>query len=458
MLLIAGCASLPAGPTADAGVALPQQWSARPAAPGQATPLTDWWRRFDDALLSDLVAQAVRNNTDVESAQARLRQARAARDVAAAGLWPSLNASLSAQGNHPSAATSNRFGAGLDASWELDLFGATRHGVAASEADVRASEATLGATQVSIAAETAIAYLELRGAQTRLAIARDNLASQQETLQITQWRTQAGLASSVDEEQSRAAVAQTEAQLPQLAASIAQSQHSLSVLTGQAPAALQPRLDPAGPIPQPSAELTLAIPAQVLRQRPDVQAAELAAEAAASRVAQAGAQRLPDASLRASVAWNALTLGSLGGSGAAAALIASLGAPLFDGGLRSAQWQAQQAQFEAAQAAYRASVLTALQEVEDTLAALSGARQRVAALQRAADAANNAALLARDRYTSGLADFQTVLETQRTLLGTQDSLASTQTDLAAQHVRLYKALGGGWTSAAIPSLVSKERP
>jgi NodT family efflux transporter outer membrane factor (OMF) lipoprotein len=446
--LLAGCASVVAPGAGDAGVAVPLSWSQRPAEPtGRAASLAQWWQRFHDPLLTELVTQALTQSTDLQSAQARLRQARALRDEAASGLWPALGGSGSAQRSAgASTQHGNLFQAGFDASWEPDIFGATRQGVQASEADVRASAATLAATQVSVAAEAATAYLQLRGAQARLAIARDNLAAQRETLQITQWRTDAGLASSVELEQARAAAAQTESQIPPLVADIAQSQHALAVLVGLAPGALSSRLDAPAPLPEPEAGLALAIPADTLRQRPDVLAAEASVQAALARVAQARADRLPSIATRASLAWSALTLGSLGSAGAASALIASVDVPLFDAGLRDARVQAQAAQLDLARAGWRASVLAALQDVEDAIAALNADRDRLAALQRAADAALNASLLARDRYASGLADFQTVLDTHRTLLSAQDGVASTQTDLAAQHVRLYKALGGGWTN------------
>jgi len=449
-LTLGACASVRPPPTGDAGVAVPAQWSS-PVGPGgapAAASLVAWWQRFHDELLAELVGQAIARSTDVETAQARLRQARALRDEAAAALWPTLNATGAVQrSTGASAQAGNLFQAGFDASWEPDVFGGARHALQASEADVRSTAATLGATRVSVAAETATAYLQLRGTQARLAIARDNLESQQQTLQLTQWRSEAGLASSVDVEQARAAAEQTRAQLPPLAASIVQSEHALAVLTGQAPVELQSRLAPAAPLPQLEAGSALAIPAETLRQRPDVQAAELSVRAAAFRVAQADAARMPAVGTRASVAWSALTLGSLGSSGAAGLLLASLDVPVFDAGARGARVREQQAQLDVARAAWRASVLIALQEVEDTLAVLSTDRDRLAALQQAADAAGNAALLARDRYASGLADFQTVLETQRTQLAAQDGVATTRLDLAVQQVRLYKALGGGWTPA-----------
>jgi outer membrane protein, multidrug efflux system len=443
-LLLAGCTA-PVRTTSPTPLALPATWT-EPVPAGTA-PLARWWRAFGDATLVELVDAALDANTDIAIAQANLREARAVRAQAAAALWPSLSFSAGAQRSRNGASSGNLFDAGFDASWEADVFGANRHGVAAQAASEQAGAATLASVQVSVAAEVALAYLDLRGAQVRSAVARENLASQQETLQISRWRQQAGLATSVEVEQAVTAVEQTRAQLPTLQAAGANAAHSLAVLTGRTPDTLAPRLAAAAPLPQPMSALAVAIPATVLRRRPDVLAAEAQLRAAAERVAQADAQRRPALAVAASLAWSGTTLGAVGSAAAARTLLASVVQPVFDGGLRDAQLAARQAQFAAAQASYRASVLKALQEVEDTLAALAAVREREAALERALDAARNAALLATQRHASGLIDFQIVLETQRTLLNVQDSVAVAQAELAADHVRLYKALGGGWRPA-----------
>jgi NodT family efflux transporter outer membrane factor (OMF) lipoprotein len=392
----------------------------------------------------------LQSNTSVQSARGTLLQARAQRDVSAAALSPQIAGSASAQRNKSGRADAvNQFGVLLDASWELDVFGANRSALEASDNAARASGASLADVQVSIAAEVALDYIALRGAQVRLAIARDNLASQQDTLQITQWRLQAGLVSSVEAEQARAAAQQTDAQLPLLLTSIAQSAHALAVLTGQPPAALDVKLLAAAPVPRAADDMALSFPADTLRQRPDVRAAQLQVMAAVARVSQAQAQRLPDFRLSGSLGLNALTLGTLGGSGAlVASLLAGVSVPLLDGGAGRAQVQAQQGALDQSAAAYRSAVLTALKDVEDALVALRGDRQRLASLQLAAQSAGNAATLASQRYGSGLVDFQTVLETQRTRLSTQDAVASASADVSADHVRLYKALGGGWEPAS----------
>jgi multidrug efflux system outer membrane protein len=414
-----------------------------------ADALVQWWQRFNDPLLSALIAQALQANSDVRSSQAALRQSRALQDGKSAALLPSVNGSTSAQRNQSgSNEATNSYQAGFDASWEPDVFGGQRSAVNAAQADTQTAQASLAQVQVSMAAEVAITYIDLRALQMRLGIARSNLAIQIETLQIARWREQAGLVSSLDVEQALAASEQTAAQIPSLATSVAQAMSSLAVLTGQAPDALQTRLpgtQDVGAIPQAPEDLAIAIPAQTLGQRPDIQAAQYRISAALSRVSQAEAARYPSFRISGSLGLRALTVATLTqGASVVNALLASISVPLFDGGAARAQVRAQEAALEQVRIAYEASVLNALKEVGDALVAIQGERERLTRLQSAAAAAAHADLLARQRYGSGLIDFRTVLEAQRTVLSTQDAVASSRASLSGAHVRLYKALGGGW--------------
>lgn len=462
---VAGCASLAAPAPETTQVVVPLMWTggqssgtvtsaealSTPSVVVPAVTLTArWWDQLGDAQLTGLIDQALQANSTVRKALAAVQQARALVDVQAAGLQPSVSGSGSAQRSRSSGATSNLFQTGLDAQWEVDLFGRLRAGLSAAEWDALAAQASLGDAQVSLAAEVALAYVELRSVQQRLAIARSNLASQSETLQLARWRLQAGLTTSLVVEQARSAAEQTAAQVPALEASQAKQRHALAVMTGQAPAALDTQLGNAAAIPLPVAEIALEIPAQTLRQRADVRAAEHRISAALARVAQADAARYPSFNLSGSVGLRALTLGALTSAGAGTgALLAGLSIPLLDGGAARAQVRSQEAALEQARVAYEAAVLSALQDVEDALSALQGDCDRLVRLQAAAEAATHAALLAQQRYASGLIDFQTVLETQRTQLSTQDAVVTTQAAVAADHVRLYKALGGGWQASAI---------
>jgi multidrug efflux system outer membrane protein len=434
-----------------------------------ASVLANWWQRFDDPVLTQLVNQALLAHTSAVSAQAALRQSQALRDVAAAALSPTVGAAASAQrseaGQGDTGTGGNTYNAGLNAAWLPDLWGGLRLALAAADATALASAATLGDVQVAVAGEVALAYITLRSGQLRLLIARANLANQLETLQITRWRQQAGLLTVLDTEQARAASEQTRALLPPLQTSVRQAGNALAVLTGVPPGTgwsgyqnteLEPKYSQALEpifvikIPQASADAMLALPAQTLLQRPSVVAARHQAEAAYARLNQASLEGLPSVKLSGSLGLNAATLASLS-SGAAVlrVVLASINLPLLDGGANRAQTRAQHGAWQQTHQFFKAAVLTTLQEVEDQLAALQGDRERLQRLAAAADAATQAAALARQRYDSGLADFQTVLETQRNRLTTQDGVATATAAISADQVRLFRALGGGWVPAAL---------
>ena len=445
-IALSACSSMLITPSADVStVPVPTKWS-NGDANASASPLGDWWQRFDDPQLTELVTQALRANNDIRTAMAALRQSRALRDVTAAGLLPTANAAASAQrGKSAGNAAVNAYQVGFDASWEPDIFGGVRAGVAAANANTRAAAASLGNIQVSVAAEVAAAYMELRALELRLEIARENLASQEETQQIAEWRAQAGLTTSLDVEQARTSTEQTRAQIPALEATFAQSRSSLAILLGVTPEVMQASLPPSTVIPAASDDLALAFPAETLRQRPDIRQAEYIVSAAASQVTQADAARYPTFRLSGTLGLSALTLSGLSGSSAlAAVLLGSVSVPVFDGGGLAAQVRVQEAALDQARISYESVVLSALKEVEDALVSLRTSRERLATLRRAAEAAQNASSLARYRYNSGLIDFQSVLQTQVTLLQVQDSVANVQAAVGIAHVQLYKALGGGW--------------
>jgi multidrug efflux system outer membrane protein len=455
---LCGCASglrAPDPKPADV-VTVPPAWSGLDVVPTQAaSSLARWWQRFDDPLLSTLVDLSWQANTRVRDAQGALAQARALRDVAAAALWPTLNVSASIQnGTSGGSRTGNRLQVGLGANWTPDVFGVNRSALDATASTVLSRDATMADVMAAIAAEVGLSYIQLRSAQARLGIAADNLASQEETLQITRWRFQAGLVTSLEVEQARGSAEQTRALLPTLQIAIDQTRHALAVLTGQppeAPSALLAGLRRAGPVPLSTDDPILAVPAETLRLRADVRAAEYEVSAAWSRVAQADAARFPGFSLGGTLGLGGATLGSLtSGASVVSALVASMAAPLFDAGAARARVRAQQAAFEQARIAYVETVLVALREVEDALTALRGDRQRLVSLRNAADAAALAAQLAVQRFSSGLVDFQVVLETQRARLATQDNVATAQATVSADQVRLYRALGGGWSPIALP--------
>ncbi|MEO8195231.1 MAG: efflux transporter outer membrane subunit [Thermoanaerobaculia bacterium] len=434
--------------------------AAESAEPGATQDLSRWWEQLADPELTSLIDRALSDNPAARVAQARLRQARAQRSLVRADLVPSVTASGSASGRRTDtrvsgsdnaeaaqSSTVGSFGASIDASWEPDVFGGTRRGIDAATAEVAATAADMAATYVSLAAEVAVTYADLRTLQARLDIARRNEASQAETLELTGFRAQAGLVGSLDVEQARANVEQTRAQIPSFESGVAQATFRLATLTGAPAGALTASLSDPTPLPTLPTDVAIGIPADTLRQRPDVRSAEQRVIAETARLAQTNTQRYPRFGLSGSIGTETLTGVATGGASFVTSLAASVLQTLFDGGRIRQQIAIQSAVQEQAVANYEGVVLTALEDVESALVAFETSRQRLASLQAAADASASAALLAQSQYAAGLTDFQTVLSTERTLLSVQDSVALTQGDRVTALVQLYKALGGGWLQA-----------
>lgn len=456
--LLAGCATPMLGPDyQEPEIRVPSSWSAQDvgtaASAEDKKQLAQWWKQLQDSQLDWLVEQALNDSLDLKLAQARLRQARASRQVSEAGRYPSVTASAGANSVKNSDAVAPQpertlYDAGFDATWEIDVFGATRRGVEAATADVAASQASRDNVRVSLIAEVARNYVELRSHQRRIAIARENLSSQSEALQITEWRYQSGLARASEVEQARTSREQTRAGIPDLEVALVAAENRIAVLLGRSPGELRSMLGDAKPLPEMPDSVATGIPADVLRQRPDLIASERKLAAETARVGQKLAQRYPSLTLSGSFGWQAYSLAALGGADTIArSLGGSLAATLFDGGRLKSQVNVQTAVQEQALISYQASVLSALEEIENALKSYAAAHERVDARRAAAESARNAAELSRKLYQSGLADFQQVLETQRTQLSTEDSLAVADATLRTSLISLYKALGGGWETS-----------
>lgn len=345
--------------------------------------------------MTDLIERTLSANPDLRTAQARLRQARAQRGVAAAALAPSVSASAAVSARDEGVAG---LSAGFDASWEPDIFGTIRRGVAAAEADIAATAADLGAARTSLAAEVGLNYIELRTFQARLEVARGNESTQAETLELTQFRAQAGLVSSVDVEQARTNLEQTRTQIPSLEASIAQAIHRLSTLAGLQPSALRTELTTVRPQPEVPAQLPVGIPADTLRQRPDVRAAERGVLAETLRIQQSRGAAYPQFALSGSLGNEVLTGAASGGATLVSSVAGSVLKTIFDRGRIRSQIDIQTAVQEQAVASYDAIVLQALEDVENALVVFEKSRQRLIAFEAAEEAASNAALLASARY------------------------------------------------------------
>ena len=426
---------------------MPEHYTAR--AREDATPeMVRWWTQLDDATLGKLIENALDANLDIAQATARLRQARAALVQSRADFFPTVDASAGAGRNFDNGRRdTSSYSIGANASWAIDLFGGTRRSVEASKADLQAAGYDLASVQTAIVAEVASNYVALRAAQARLGIARDVLVTQEENYQIAGWRVQAGLVSSLDVEQARTQLAQTRATIPSLESAVAAAQNRLAVLSGVAPGALTDELNMIGPIPVGPTEIAAGIPADTLRQRPDVRAAERALAGATARIGVAQAQLLPALNISGNVGTSALSTGGLGDV-ITGGLFGALSQLIFDGGRRLAAVRSQRAAAEGALAAYRQAVLTALEDVENGVVSLKSAGDRQAAIADGLESANIAAILARSQYRAGLTDFQTLLDAERQLLSARDSLASAKADQASALIQLYLALGGGWDPLA----------
>jgi NodT family efflux transporter outer membrane factor (OMF) lipoprotein len=457
LLALSGCATaLPTTPTTS--VVLPAEWSRSVVAsePLDTAALAQWWHRFDDPVLSDLVSAALARNPDIRTAVSRITEARAVRDSQKSSLLPSLSADLSGGGNRTRArrsgttTSSESYGASLDASWEIDLFGRQRQTLSAASADLGQARENLHSAQVTLAAEVAAAYVALRSAETRLAVVRSTIETRAQTLQIAEWRENAGTGDALDRQQAVGSLEQARASVPELRQTIAQTRNQLVVLLDLAPGALDTLLQINLPLPRVPPAFATGIPAETLRQRPDVRASEYALLAAAARTSAARRERLPTLNLSGTIGVEALKAGDLlDPETIVASALGSLTAPVFDAGRIRNNITIQSEREQQALIAYESTVLTALAEVENALVAVSRNAERLSHLQRAAAAAREAESLALLQYQAGQSDLLAVLDAQRSLLSFEEQVVATRADELSAHIQLYKALGGGWAPAAV---------
>jgi multidrug efflux system outer membrane protein len=421
------------------------------AAAASGAPVEAWWTTFHDPVLDSLVARAVGANPDLRRAAARVREARAQRGIAAADLYPTVDATGGASRGRISeniggpGGTSNLFQAGFDAAWEVDLFGGNRRNVEAADADVGATIEEQHDVLVSLLAEVARNYMELRGAQRQTAIAKQNLAAQSETLALTRDRLAAGLATDLDVARSEAQVAATASTLPAFDAETRFSTHALAVLLDLPPTALSAELAQATPIPAAPPEIPVGLPADLLRRRPDVRRAERRLAGATARIGTAVADYFPRFSLTGGIGLQSADdntfpdthsrTGSVGGF---------MRWPILDFGRIRSNVDAANAREEEIAADYEITVLTSLREVEDALVAVEAEHARRTSLAAAEAASARAVSLANQLWSAGRTDFLSVLDAQRALFLAQAALVDSDRREASNVVALYKALGGGW--------------
>ena len=468
-IMLAGCA---VGPDYKApAVAVPTAWAnADKNAPTQRPVLTDWWTSLGDATLTSLIEEAVSRNLDVAKAKAKVREARATRRQKVGTLAPSVEATASATANRSATGTSvstqagtggtqtvsganqnlaasnySLFQGGFDASWELDIFGANYRGVEAATYSLQATQEELKDTLLTLIADVARYYVQARGYQARAALARQTAGAYRDTAALARRKFEAGTTAGADVAKAEGQTASAEADVASLDAAYSEAVHRLGVLLGEGPDALIQRLSSKAPIPVPPRSPQAGVPADILEARPDVRQAERKLAEATAKIGKAESARYPSISLTGNISTNGLQLGDLAKSSSISFSVGpSLNLPLFNGGQLQAEVEVAQAQRDQYFVALRATVLTALEDVENALVSLAQDRKRLDRLTASARSYTDAHELSRALYVAGGQSFLDVLDAERSLYSARDSLLQTQVSAATAYISLSKALGGGW--------------
>ena len=414
--------------------------------------MSAWWTLLNDPKLNILIARAVESNFDLKKAWARVREARARRGMEKADLFPTLDAAgkgtQSRSSNDTGSGTTSRlYALGFDAGWELDLFGGVSRSLEAADADLQASREDLCDVLVSLLAEVALNYVEARTYQAQIAVAEANLEAQHETYKLTVWRSQAGLDDELAVQQARYTLEETRSQIPTLRTDLEASINRIAVLLGEQPVQIHETLKAHEPIPVTPSKVAVGVPAEILRQRPDIRKAERELAAQTARIGVATAELYPKFKLSGSIGLEALSGSDLISTGSRTYSFGpSIAWRIFDAGAIRQKIEVQSALQEQYLIAYESAILCAIEEVENTLVAFAEEQYRRQSLSDAAQAAQRAVELAQKKYQAGLTDFKNVLDAQRSLLSYQDSLSQSEGKVTSNLIRLYKVLGGGWTS------------
>lgn len=420
------------------------------------SPLEYWWTTFDDSELNSLIERAKQANPDLHIALARISEAQAFNRIAGGDKYPDLNLDASFQrrkvseditgglfANNPS----SNWSAGLATSWEIDVFGRVTRSIEATEADVGASIEDYRDVMVSLYAQVAINYINVRTVQQRLKYAQSNVNSQRETLEIVQYRFEAGLVPKFDVAQSKYNLANTETLIPELIPLLESALNQLAILLGQIPGSLDKDLSQDTGIPLPKTELALAPPAELLRRRPDIRQAERQVAAQSARIGVATAELYPQFSLIGALTLGASEFDNLADSDSVGwALIPGVRWNLFSAGKVEGLIDVEEARTKQAVINYEKTVLDALAEVETTMVALRQERLRSEKLSEAVDASQESVDLVSTSYLAGLTDFQSLLDSQRSLFNQQDRLVESQGQAVINFINLNRALGGGWST------------
>jgi multidrug efflux system outer membrane protein len=439
---------------------VPDQWHEK-AVQGLedgSADLQTWWTVFDDPILEDLIGRSHVDNLDLRIAYARVMESRARLGVASGQYWPNVDGvgfysrdrvsenGLAAPLDGSSPDQTDLYGFGVDASWEIDVFGRISRSVEGAQASMEASVENYRDILVSLYSAVAQSYIDLRATQTRLKYTVNNAELQRGTLKLTQDRREAGLVPQLDVEQAKLVLASTEAVIPTFRQFEAEAIHRLSVLLGQPPAALYDELSMAADVPDVPEEVTASLPAELLRQRPDIRRAEriLAAQTAEIGVATAGLY--PAFSLSGTFALEGQDFSDTGDWDSRAwGFGPAMRWNLFDGKRIRNRIKVQEARAEQAMADYELTILEALEEVENAMVSFEQEKQRLGDLHRSVVAAQESVKLVGTLYENGLTDFNNVLDMQRSLTVQQDLFAESQGAVANNLVRIYTSLGGGWS-------------
>ena len=460
LVVLAGCAvgpdyRKPEAPTAPQFKEM-QGW--REAQPQDQLPRGSWWAVFGDAELDRLMQRVEISNQNIRIADARLRQARAVADQARAGLFPAVTANASVTrgkspslSNQPNFATGavNNYNLGLNAGWELDLWGRVRRSVEAGEANWQASAAQLEAARLSARATLAQQYFALRVADTTKRLLEDTVKAYARSLELTQNRYNAGVAARVDVVQAEVQLKSAQAQLIDVGVERAQLEHAIALVLGDVPAnfALAPS-DLAIKMPQ----VPVALPAELLERRPDIAAAERTMAAANAQIGVAKAAFFPTLTLSGATGFRTTNIANLL---SAPSRFWSLGAAaaegIFDGGLRRATSDQAVAAYDVQVATYRQAVLTGFQEVEDNLAALRILEEEAALQDEVVQAARHALELTNNQYSAGVVSYLNVITAQATALANERTAVNVLGRRLTASVGLIHALGGGWTAGELPA-------
>lgn len=440
-------------PAVDAAWSSPQDQAER------RESLVNWWRRFKDPALDELIEAAGAANTDVAQSVARLRQARESTVQTSAALYPSVDASASATRSRTFLGTTggtqnllgtdytdtNSFAAGFDASWELDIFGGKRRDLERAKATAEADVADLADTLLSTQGDVANYYVQLRGYQARVVLARQTVALREDSLSLARAKAQGGTGTGLDAVQAQAELESARATIPPLEQGAREVELRLAVLTGKIPSAVHAQLATVYPVPSLAGGVSPEPPLTVLARRPDIRAAERRIAAATANIGVAEADRLPAVSLAGSLGLNS---SRLSGVTKLSSNVWSLGPtvdlPIFDAGRRAAVVQERAAVRDELIATWRGKVNAAVEDVEKALTDLDRERAHEAALRRTVAAYADSASLAMVVYRAGRGDYTDVVTAQRSLASAQDTLVQSQVSLSRNAVALFKALGGGW--------------